>query len=105
MLFRSKSNIGDDDAMIPLVDMMTCEFLHDIDDIGMSYDSFIFPCDAMLDIHDAHVDLTIFNDIAMPCYDKLEFALIVACNMLNNCSFHVFLAMMLIMKLAMLSQT
>jgi hypothetical protein len=40
----------DDDAMIPLVDMMTCECLHNIDDPhAMSYASFIFPCDALLE--------------------------------------------------------
>jgi hypothetical protein len=32
-------NIVDDDAMIPLVDMMTCDSLHGMDDsIAMSYD-------------------------------------------------------------------
>ena len=81
------SNDVDDDAMIPLVDMMTSDFWDDIVDLGMSYDAFSFPCDTMLDIHDAHVDLAICNDIAMPCYDKFKFAPIVACNMRNNCSF------------------
>ena len=66
-----KGNIGDDDAMIPLVDMMTCEFLDDIVDLGMSYDSFTFPCDDML-VHDAHEDISICNDIAMPSYEKFD---------------------------------
>ncbi|KAK1628337.1 hypothetical protein QYE76_002652 [Lolium multiflorum] len=43
------NNIGVDDAMIPLVDMMTYERMHDLDDIfAMSHATFIFPCDALL---------------------------------------------------------
>ena len=41
----------------------------------------------MLDINDAHEDIPICNDIAMPCYENFEFAPIVAWNMKNNCSF------------------
>ncbi|KAK1558224.1 hypothetical protein QYE76_017771 [Lolium multiflorum] len=44
------NNIGVDDAMIPLVDMMTYECMHDLDDtFATSHATFIFPCDALLD--------------------------------------------------------
>ncbi|KAK1681436.1 hypothetical protein QYE76_042284 [Lolium multiflorum] len=44
------NNIGVDDAMIPLVDMMTYECMHDLEDtIAMPHASFIPPCDALLD--------------------------------------------------------
>ena len=64
LLPQHGNNIGVDNAMFPLVDMMTCEFLDDIVDLGMSYDYFTFPCDDML-VHDAHEDISICNDIAM----------------------------------------
>ncbi|KAK1595960.1 hypothetical protein QYE76_059207 [Lolium multiflorum] len=42
--------MGVDDAMIPLVDMMTYECMHDLEDtIAMPHALFIPPCDALLD--------------------------------------------------------
>ncbi|KAK1681471.1 hypothetical protein QYE76_042319 [Lolium multiflorum] len=42
--------MGVDDAMIPLVDMMTYERMHDLEDtIAMPHALFIPPCDALLD--------------------------------------------------------
>ncbi|KAK1602018.1 hypothetical protein QYE76_027123 [Lolium multiflorum] len=49
--------MGVDDAMIPLVDMMTYECMHDLEDtIAMPHASFIPPCDALLDNIVDHVD-------------------------------------------------
>jgi hypothetical protein len=49
------NNIGVGDTMIPLVDMMIHECLHDIDDPhAMSYASFTFPCDAL---YEPNVDM------------------------------------------------
>ena len=76
--------------MIPLVDMMNCGSLHDIDGAhAMSYVSYTLPCDALLDINVAHVELHSHdeNAIAMPCSNNFEISPIVACNMKNNCSF------------------
>nr|XP_051216091.1 uncharacterized protein LOC127333725 [Lolium perenne]XP_051216092.1 uncharacterized protein LOC127333725 [Lolium perenne]XP_051216093.1 uncharacterized protein LOC127333725 [Lolium perenne]XP_051216094.1 uncharacterized protein LOC127333725 [Lolium perenne]XP_051216095.1 uncharacterized protein LOC127333725 [Lolium perenne]XP_051216096.1 uncharacterized protein LOC127333725 [Lolium perenne]XP_051216097.1 uncharacterized protein LOC127333725 [Lolium perenne]XP_051216098.1 uncharacterized p len=81
------NNIGVDDAMIPLVDMMTYECMHDLDDtIAMSYACFIFPCDALLDNIVDHVELLACDNMVMPCYESFTFSPI-ACNMSNNCSF------------------
>ncbi len=79
--------MGVDDAMIPLVDMMTYECMHDLDDtIAMSYASFISPCDALLDNIVDHVELLACDNMIMPCYESFTFSPI-ACNMSNNCSF------------------
>ena len=92
------NNIGVDDAMIPLVDMMTCDDMHAMDDtFDVTYARFIFPCDALpLDnihhmVHVDHVELFDCDDIAidMPCYRTFTFP-IVACNMMKNCSFKCF---------------
>ena len=80
--------------MIPLVDMMTCDDMHAMDDtFDVTYARFIFPCDTLpLDnihhmVHVDHVELFDCDDIAidMPCYEPFTFP-IVACNMMNNCS-------------------
>ncbi|KAK1648712.1 hypothetical protein QYE76_066517 [Lolium multiflorum] len=79
--------IGVDDAMIPLVDMMICECLHELDDhIAMSYASFTFPCDTCDTPIVDHAELVAYDDISMPCYESFEL-LPLACNMSNNCSF------------------
>ncbi|KAK1648966.1 hypothetical protein QYE76_066771 [Lolium multiflorum] len=58
--------MGVDDAMIPLVDMMICECMHDLDDtIAMSYASFIPPCDALLDNIVDHVGTTLSTSAAL----------------------------------------
>ena len=78
--------MGVDDAMIPLVDMMICECLHELDDtIAMSYASFTLPCDTCANIVD-HVELVAYDNMSMPCYESFTFSPI-ACNMSNNCSF------------------
>jgi hypothetical protein len=83
------NNIGVDDAMIPLVDMMICECLHVMDDaIDITYAPFIFPYDA-LPLHNVeHVESFDCDDISMnmPLYECFTFPP-TACNMLNNCSF------------------
>jgi hypothetical protein len=64
-----------DDAMIPLVDMMTCECLHVMDDaIDITYDLFIFPCNALPLHNDEHVEFDC-DDISMnmPCYECFTF--------------------------------
>nr|XP_051180964.1 uncharacterized protein LOC127295095 isoform X2 [Lolium perenne]XP_051180965.1 uncharacterized protein LOC127295095 isoform X3 [Lolium perenne] len=79
--------MGVDDAMIPLVDMMICECLHELDDpIAMSYASFLFPCDALLDNIVDHVELVAYDNMSMPCYESFPFSPI-ACNLSNNFSF------------------
>ena len=86
--------MGVDDAMIPQVDMMNYDDLHAMDDtFDITYESFLFPCDALpLEdthmVHVAHVELFSCDDIAidMPCYSRFIFP-IVACNMMKNCSF------------------
>ena len=46
--YEQCNNKGVDDAMIPLVDMMTCDDMHTMDDVcDITYDSFIFPCDTL----------------------------------------------------------
>src|SRR3954451_5672625 len=85
-----KGNKGDDATMIPLVDMMTCDCLEDFDAIGMSYDSFTFPCDTCDDMLQNKVKHVVFHpciDIAIPCYENFEIPPMVPCNMMNNCSF------------------
>src|SRR3954467_15487808 len=70
--------------------MITCDCLEDFDAIGMSYDSFPFPCDtcdAMLPNKVKHVDIPICIYIAMNGYENFEIPPMVACNMMNNCSF------------------
>ena len=110
---HKKGNMGVNDAMIPLVDMMNCvddenDLLHGMDDFcDITYDSFSFPCDALpLHIVD-HVELLDCDGLAvrMPCYESFTYPTIaldmpshdgssispiVACNMLNNCSFTCF---------------
>ncbi|KAK1628073.1 hypothetical protein QYE76_002388 [Lolium multiflorum] len=50
--------MGVDDAMIPLVDMMTYECMHDLEDtIAMPHALFIPPCDALLDNIVDNVDM------------------------------------------------
>ncbi|KAK1628265.1 hypothetical protein QYE76_002580 [Lolium multiflorum] len=79
--------MGVDDAMIPLVDMMICECLHELDDpIAMTYASFTFPCDTCDTPIVDHVELVAYDNISMPCYESFEL-LPLACNMSNNCSF------------------
>jgi hypothetical protein len=79
------NNIGVDDAMIPLVDMMICECLHELDDpIAMSYASFTFPCDTCAIVD--HVEVVACDTLTMPCYECFDFYPI-ACNMSNNCYF------------------
>jgi hypothetical protein len=81
------NNIGVDDAMIPLVDMMTYECMHDLDDtFATSHATFTFPCDALLDNIVDHVELLACDNMVMPCYESFTFSPI-ACNMSNNCSF------------------
>jgi hypothetical protein len=83
------NNIGVGDAMIPLVDMTICECSYDIDDShGMSYASFTFPCDVLLQniIEHANLPSCDDNDMNMSSYECFTFPPI-ACNMLNNCSF------------------
>ncbi|KAK1601970.1 hypothetical protein QYE76_027075 [Lolium multiflorum] len=80
------NNIGVDDAMIPLVDMMPLECMHDLDDtFAMSLDSFIFPCDALLANIVDHVELIDCDTMTMPCYESFNFSTI-ACNMSTTCS-------------------
>jgi hypothetical protein len=77
----------DDDAMILLVDMMTCGSLHAT--FTITYAS-IYPCDTC-DATVDHVHMPIGYDMSinMPCYERCTFSPI-ACNMLNNCSFTCF---------------
>ncbi|KAK1694626.1 hypothetical protein QYE76_011323 [Lolium multiflorum] len=79
------NKIGVDDAMIPLVDMMICECMHDDDDdhIAMSYASFTFPCDTCDTPIVDHAELVAYDDISMPCYESFEL-LPLACNMYKN---------------------
>ena len=61
--------------MIPLVDMMTYECMHDLDDtIATSHASFIFPCDALLDNIVDHVKLIACDTMTMPCYESFTFS-------------------------------
>jgi hypothetical protein len=82
------NNIGVGDTMIPLVDMIIHECLHDIDDPhAMSYASFTFPCDALHEPNVEHVESFEYDDdMNMPSYECFNFTPI-ACNMLNNYSF------------------
>jgi hypothetical protein len=82
------NNIGVDDAMIPLVDMMTCDDVHAMDDtFDITYDSFIFPCDDLPSHNVDHVELFDCDAISidMPCYRYFVYPLI-ACDMPNNFS-------------------
>ena len=84
------THMGVDDAMIPLVDMMTCDCLHDVDFcFDVTYDSFTFPCDTLFKTNVDHVDFPTCDDLdtCMPCYESFQFSPIVACNMSNNFSF------------------
>jgi hypothetical protein len=84
------NDMGVDDAMIPLVDMMNCDCLHAMDDCSdISYASFTFPCDDLVPTNDDHVESFACDDIAidMPCYRCFIFPPVIASNMLNNCSF------------------
>ena len=76
------NDMGVDDAMISLVDMMDCDCLHAMDDtLDVTYESFIFPCDD-LTLHNVdHVELYKCDDIAidMSCYEAFIFPTI-ACN-------------------------
>jgi hypothetical protein len=83
------TNIGVGDSMIPLMDMMIHECLHDIYDSHVrSYPSFTFPCDALHETNVEHVESFEYddNDMNMPSYECFTLPPI-ACNMLNNCSF------------------
>ena len=76
--------------MIPLVDMMTCDDFHAMDNtFDITYDSFIFPCDTSHNVD--HVKIFDCDDISidMPCYRCFVYPLI-ACDMPNNCSFKYF---------------
>lgn len=54
------NNIGVDDAMIPLVDMMTCDCLHVLDDSSdIAHATFIFPCDTLPTNNVDNVDFSI----------------------------------------------
>jgi hypothetical protein len=51
------NNIGVCDAMIPLVDMINCEYLHVMDDsIDITYAKFPFPCDALHETNAEYVE-------------------------------------------------
>ena len=90
--YEQGKNKGVDDAMIPLVDMMTCDDWHAMDDVcDITYASLIFPCDT-LPLHNVeHVKLFDCDDVAivMPC-SKRYVDDIIACTLLNNCSFQCF---------------
>jgi hypothetical protein len=79
------NNIGVGDAMISIVDMMTHECLHDIDNFhALYYASFTFPCDALHEPNVEHVESFEYDDVMnMPSYECFTFTPI-ACNMLNN---------------------
>ena len=80
------NNIGVDDAMIPLVDMMNFECMHDLDDpFATSHATFTFPCDALLDNIVDHVEVSSCDTMTMPCYESFNFSTI-ACNMSTTCS-------------------
>nr|XP_051184036.1 uncharacterized protein LOC127298121 isoform X2 [Lolium perenne] len=89
--------MGVDDAMIPLVDMMIYECLHELDDpIAMSYASFTFPCDTCDTTIVDHVEIVACDNLTMPCYDTnlnmfcatcLQYSPISATKMLNTFSF------------------
>ncbi|KAK1648828.1 hypothetical protein QYE76_066633 [Lolium multiflorum] len=79
--------MGVDDAMIPLVDMMTYECMHDLEDtIAMPHALFIPPCDALLDNIVDNVGMLACDNMIMPCYECFNINPI-ACNLLNNLSF------------------
>ena len=79
--------MGVDDAMIPLVDMMTYECMHDLDDpFATSHATFIFPCDTLLVNIVDHVEVNACDTMTMPCYESFNFSTI-ACNMSTTCSF------------------
>ena len=87
---REYQGMGVDVIMIPLVDMMTFDCLHAMDDlVDSSYDTFLFPCDTLFQTNVNHVELPICDDfsMSMPCFECFHFSPIVACNMLNNFSF------------------
>ena len=76
--------------MIPLVDMMTCDCLHDVDvSFDVTYASFVFTCDTLFQTNVDHVDFHMCDDLAtcMPCYESFKFSPIVASKKLNNFSF------------------
>nr|XP_051207205.1 uncharacterized protein LOC127322837 isoform X2 [Lolium perenne]XP_051207206.1 uncharacterized protein LOC127322837 isoform X2 [Lolium perenne] len=89
--------MGVDDTMIPLVDMMIYECLHELDDpIAMSYASFTFPCDTCDTTIVDHVEIVACDNLTMPCYDTnlnmfcatcLQYSPINATKILNTCSF------------------
>jgi hypothetical protein len=91
------NNIGVDDAMIPLVDMMTYECMHDLDDtFATSHATFIFPCDALLDNMVDHVELIACDTMNMPCYESFTFSPLACHNdhacvvtpLMNTCYFN-----------------
>ena len=86
-------NMGVDDESVPLVDLHNCDDLHAMDDtFDVTYESFLFPCDA-LPLHNVdHVELLDCDDIDidMPCYSRFIFPPIIESNMLTNCSFKCF---------------
>ncbi|KAK1605356.1 hypothetical protein QYE76_029029 [Lolium multiflorum] len=94
------NNIGVDDAMIPLVDMMPLECMHDLDDpFATSHATFIFPCDTLLVNIVDHVEVNACDTMTMPCYESFTFSPL-ACNdndydntcvvppLMNTCSLH-----------------
>nr|XP_051180967.1 uncharacterized protein LOC127295098 [Lolium perenne] len=91
------NNIGVDDAMIPLVDMMNFECMHDLDDpFATSHATFTFPCDALLDNIVDHVELIACDTMTMPCYEIFTFSphandndhACVVTPLMNTCSFN-----------------
>jgi hypothetical protein len=90
---RDYKGMGVDVTMIPLVDMMTYDCSHAMDDLlAPSYESFLFPCDTLFETNVDHVELPICDDfsIDMPSYECFQFFPVVNSNMTNNCSFPMF---------------
>ena len=66
------THMGVDDAMIPLVDMMTCDCLHDVDvSFDVTYDSFIFPCDTLFQTNVDHVEFPMCEIGRASCRERV----------------------------------
>ena len=71
------THMGVDDAMIPLVDMMTCDCLHDVDvSFDVTYASFVFPCDTLFQTNVDHVEFPMYDenpslDMMVPIMEKM----------------------------------
>src|SRR3954454_20506001 len=75
----------DEQLLFPLCCL---QYANDDASHSLSYISTL-PCHTLLDMNVPHVTLHSHDDIAidMPWYEHFELPPIVACNMLNNCSF------------------